>query len=294
MRYALLVGIDKYSYAPWNLFGCKNDVMDMYKLLADVYKFPLDNIRVVVDERATKEGILSRLEWLVSSMSEGSVGVFYYSGHGTRIRDRDGDESLLDYMDECLVPHDAYPDNFLIDDEIADVLSKLNPAASLYVIFDCCYSGTATRSPVLASSAFVELSEEVDISDYAIRYIEPPVDIALRSYGRFLPVKKLWNYIVNLVSGDNEKSVDVDSSLKHCYMSASSDDEVSLEVVINNKRRGVFTYNLCSILRSNSGMNIRMLHDEVKRKISMSGFKQTPQLESAPKFLDRPIFSPVV
>ena len=299
MKYALLVGIDKYAYSQWNLNGCKNDVLDMYHLLVDTYKFPQDNVRVVVDERATKQGILDRLEWLVRQGESGSVIVFYYSGHGTRIRDRDGDEDLFDYMDECLVPHDAYPDNFLLDDEIAELLAKLHPEASAYILFDCCNSGTATRSivptPELVGAAMIPDGVVISEQDSAIRYVDPPIDIALRSYGRFLPIKKFWDYLVSFVSSNrSDKNVTIDAELNHLFMSASKDEEVSLEVNIGGKRRGVFTYYLCKLLRESPYRIPKLLHDDLLKKVRMAGFAQTPQLEMEKKFEAFPLFSPVV
>ena len=63
---ALLVGINKYDPKLDNdLRGCVNDTEVMYGLLINKFKFDPANVRVLVDERATKKGILERLEWLL-------------------------------------------------------------------------------------------------------------------------------------------------------------------------------------------------------------------------------------
>ena len=98
---ALLVGINKYAAPGCNLSGCVNDVWDMYELLTKDFGFNPDNVRVVVDERATFKNILERLQWLIKSSEAGDEAVYYHSGHGSQVRDRNGDE-LSDKLDECV------------------------------------------------------------------------------------------------------------------------------------------------------------------------------------------------
>jgi len=102
IKKALLVGINKYKpELNSDLKGCVNDVEKIREILINIYGFNPDNIRVLTDERAIKEAILDRLRWLVDDLAIGDEIVFDYSGHGSRIRDRDGDE-LEDHMDEIL------------------------------------------------------------------------------------------------------------------------------------------------------------------------------------------------
>ena len=65
--------------------------------------------------------------------------VVYFSGHGSQIKDRDGDED--DGNDECLV----FIDGLLPDDIIGSIL-KLHRNKSLTLIADCCHSGTVFDS----------------------------------------------------------------------------------------------------------------------------------------------------
>src|SRR5512133_2285422 len=102
---ALLVGINKYRLPGSALQGCLNDVTNMRHMLLTYFGFTVEEIRVVVDERATKNAIIERLEWLAEGARPGGRLVFHYSGHGSQIRDRHGDE-LKDRMDEILCPYD--------------------------------------------------------------------------------------------------------------------------------------------------------------------------------------------
>jgi len=98
---ALVVGINKYQMSGNDLSGCVNDAEDVYELLVNEYGFERDNVRLLTDERATKENIKSRLTWLVAETKKDDTAVYYHSGHGTQVRDRNSDE-LDDCLDECL------------------------------------------------------------------------------------------------------------------------------------------------------------------------------------------------
>jgi metacaspase-1 len=82
-RRALLVGIDDYPEEAHKLQGCVNDVYSMSAALQDC-GFEPEEIRICLNDRATAQGILSRLEWLVDDARGGDKLVFFYSGHGAR------------------------------------------------------------------------------------------------------------------------------------------------------------------------------------------------------------------
>jgi hypothetical protein len=51
--------------------------------------------------------------------------LFHFSGHGSQIRDRDGDE-LKDQLDEIICPHDMdWNGTYIVDDDLKAVFSKL-------------------------------------------------------------------------------------------------------------------------------------------------------------------------
>ena len=87
---ALIVGINDYQKIN-DLKGCLNDVQNMRDFLKDYKEFKIENIRVLTDGRATKQNIINRLNWLVEGSKSGDVLVFHFSGHGSQIRDRNGD-----------------------------------------------------------------------------------------------------------------------------------------------------------------------------------------------------------
>ena len=81
---ALLIGINDYPDPAQRLEGCINDVFTMSSVLQDC-GVPPGAIRTCLDDRATTEGILGRMKWLLDDPKPGDELVFYYSGHGARI-----------------------------------------------------------------------------------------------------------------------------------------------------------------------------------------------------------------
>jgi hypothetical protein len=151
-RRALLVGINAYPAPEDCLEGCVNDVYLMSSLLQESGYEPED-IRIVLDERATAAGIRTRLEWLLEGISEEDTQgedpverVFYYSGHGAQMPGY-GAGDRVDRMDETLVPHDFdwSPERALTDDAFHELYAQLPYGLRFLSVFDCCHSGGMTR-----------------------------------------------------------------------------------------------------------------------------------------------------
>lgn len=147
---SLFVGIN-YPGTKAELAGCVNDVTVMLKLLPDRLNFDVSNRRVLVDadlaryrDRAgppTKANIINGLKWLADGARPGDSLFWHYSGHGTSVKDKSGDEK--DGLDEALVPADYERAGMITDDEVYEVFLKHLPAGvRVTAINDCCHSGT--------------------------------------------------------------------------------------------------------------------------------------------------------
>lgn len=115
LKKALLVGINAYREMP--LRGCVNDVKDMQAVLRELYQFENENLRVLTDKEATRQGIIDGLNWLAEGGGEEAVRVFHYAGHGHYVPDEEGGDEP-DGADEALVPYDCARSGFLIDDHL--------------------------------------------------------------------------------------------------------------------------------------------------------------------------------
>jgi len=142
---ALLIGIGKYKNIN-NLSGPPKDVARVEQFLIGNWHFKKDEIAVLLDEKATRKGILRSIEqWLINSTRPGDRVVFYYSGHGGQVPDRNGDEK--DGLDETLTPYDVTPrgDNQITDDVFGALLRRMK-GRDVTVIIDSCFSGTISRA----------------------------------------------------------------------------------------------------------------------------------------------------
>lgn len=144
---ALLIGIGKYKMRGIDLPGIDKDV-NMMREVALTLGYKPNEIKVLLDEEATLENIRSTIDqWLVRGVGKDDHVLFYYSGHGTQIHDKDKDEA--DKADEVLVSHDAALgintlDNVFVDDMFNDMLAKID-SKNIFILIDACHSGTATR-----------------------------------------------------------------------------------------------------------------------------------------------------
>lgn len=96
----------------------------------------------------TKDNVGDALEAVIDACEEGDFFIYYYSGHGTQVPDKDGDEA--DGKDEalCLVDGDTGQigyDTVMIDDDFCDIVTTAlaeKPWLPSLIITDCCHSGT--------------------------------------------------------------------------------------------------------------------------------------------------------
>jgi len=138
---ALLIGIN-YSALSCKLHGCINDIVNMRSMLIDAYAYAPANIIMLRDDdprnMPTRANILSALAYLASQSGSLSEIVIHYSGHGSQVRDVNGDE--IDKLDEVVVPCDFPTAGFITDDVLFGLLQSFRCRTLLF--FDSCNSGS--------------------------------------------------------------------------------------------------------------------------------------------------------
>lgn len=149
-KYALLIGIN-YTGTSAQLNGCQNDVLKMKEVIKTHYGYKEENIIMMIDKPGfilpTASNIVRQFNLLYSKSVNGLIDEIYihYSGHGTSIIDRDGDET--DGNDECIVPLDYAKSGIITDDFIYSFLSAIKPVKKITWIFDSCNSASCTDLP---------------------------------------------------------------------------------------------------------------------------------------------------
>ena len=149
-RRALCIGIDEYPFLkPWEqLRGCVNDARLAADVLRTTFEFPAEQVRLLLNQEASREGILAAFDALVHETGEGDVVVVHYSGHGSWAWNDDG--GAEDGKDETIMPWDSgrgsHPNLDILDNEIHLFLVALTQRTPhVTFVFDSCHSGGITR-----------------------------------------------------------------------------------------------------------------------------------------------------
>ncbi len=150
---ALIIAVGDYRKVSPALPGTVQDATNMRAFAMSHLGFRRDEVKMLVDEEATRSNILDTAERvLIGDTRPGETVFLYFSGHGYQQFDQNNDEA--DRLDETLVPYDAFYDeqgtlqNMITDDEIAGLFSRLNGRRVLFVV-DACHAGTSDKFGVV-------------------------------------------------------------------------------------------------------------------------------------------------
>ncbi len=207
-RRALLVGIDTYPNLPKQpLQGCTTDVRNMRDALIRYAGFADEDIRVLLNEHATHDGIVAAFREHLVAKASGALVVFYFSGHGSATMDVNGDERAhagYDWWDETLIPYDSRngsgPEAVydITDDEFQALLFELyrTNVQHAAVLMDSCGSGVGISPFAEPGESYREL-----LPDWDLTRNSPAPNVPRFDNGMFerrfqsmmsLPVLKKW------------------------------------------------------------------------------------------------------
>lgn len=128
---ALLCGLN-YTGTPNELAGCINDMRTLEAMCIS------KGFSVKTLQEPNRQTILDEFKALLKSSKANDLLFFSYSGHGTDTVDRNNDE--LSGKDQMIVSADLQP---VADDELKALIMKhLHPQATLFAMFDSCFSGS--------------------------------------------------------------------------------------------------------------------------------------------------------
>ncbi|KXT04433.1 hypothetical protein AC578_3598 [Pseudocercospora eumusae] len=155
---SLLIGIN-YVGSDNELQGCHQDVDNMREFLTAM-GYPSDrNSQVILrdDQLTDPDGpmwpnghnMLAAMHWLVQD--PGTVNFLLYSGHGGQVEDTGGYRTSG--FDDTIVPYDFETNGQIPSGVLHNTLvTCLPPDSTLFVIFDCCHSGSAIELPYVYRS----------------------------------------------------------------------------------------------------------------------------------------------
>jgi len=183
---ALVLGVSDYMGTQSDLAGVKKDVPRIKKLFEDW------GFHVTVIQDAQSMDLESYLANYAKILGTEDSFIFYYSGHGYHVKDRNGDES--DGEDEALVLSDGRSNKLFIDDALFGYLNAIK--AKKMIILDSCHSGTAFKT-------FGDKPKPKSIHDNEVSGV-----IKTRAFRPQESKISGANYIVFAAAQDQEQSLD--------------------------------------------------------------------------------------
>ncbi|MBT8257957.1 MAG: caspase family protein [Bacteroidia bacterium] len=147
--YALLIGIGA------DLKASVEDANVIYNVLADktLCGYKEENIVLLTEEQATKQGILEGLDKMIDMTNDDSSVLIFYSGHGGRT-------PWNDKVIYWLQPNDHNEENKVYIDSV-DFRNKINQmkAKRMVILMDCCHAaGMTNRQDQVSSDSSLQTS----------------------------------------------------------------------------------------------------------------------------------------
>ncbi len=145
--YGLFVGISDYpdvvdsdgKVVSNDLKGPVNDVAKAKAVFTNSLGIDSKNITTLLNEQATDAKFISGLKSVLRKCKAGDTFVFYFSGHGTTVKSKDGSNNQIQAL--------VLQDYSLMKNEALGSLRKAVVAAGIKTVFilDSCYAGGMDR-----------------------------------------------------------------------------------------------------------------------------------------------------
>ena len=255
--FALLIGINNYhpDSKVRSLSGCHGDVTAMHKFLleccADQIKNPAQQIRVLLDDKATRKGVIDAFRSHLGQAGPEDAVLIFFAGHGAQNKTAEAFKPFsIDGMDEGWVLYDSrLPGSYdLADKELAWLLEGISKyCPHITFISDSCHSGSVSRDIVAA------------------RYVSG-LDTA----------RPLESYLEGAYVTPGAESKKIPTP-RHILLAACDKEEVAME---SFKSGGYFTSSLLNVLQSCKGrIDYRNLFLQISSAIRSLTQLQHPQAE---------------
>ncbi|KIW84171.1 hypothetical protein Z517_03420 [Fonsecaea pedrosoi CBS 271.37] len=265
-RKALLIGIN-YLGSQHQLQGCIDDVANVAEFLASrgFSSHPADMVVLTDDARRndprgpyfpTAHNILAAMRWLVSE--PGCMCFLHYSGHGGQVPDEDQGRSGFA---DTIVPVDFERTGQIQSSMLHRVLvSALHPSSTLFILFDCCHSGSAVELPFVYRTdgdGNVNLMDNLKVGAELIGEASHLIrgDFAFDSAGEarhlLAGATSFFRGLKHQYDGDYDEGLhavgefeeDWGPENKSVFMfSGCKDEQTSADAFINGRHVGMFTF----------------------------------------------------
>lgn len=141
-KWALVVGISQFQDSSMNLQYPAKDATDFYNYLINEAHFAKDHVRLLLNEKATRENVLSQVgdRWLPRVVAPDDLVVIYISSHGS--------PSSMDVVGaNYIVAHNTDREQLYATgipmNEFAQMIQQRVHTDRVVLILDACHSGAA-------------------------------------------------------------------------------------------------------------------------------------------------------
>jgi len=145
----VVCGIDYANCAPpWGGPGRTLDTRPAFEMMIALAKqCNATTVKSLWNQQVTKDAVIEAIEEVGEKCGPGDHFIFYYTGHGDRIVDDDGDEEEGKDEAMCFLGPDGQPEPrdevWMRDDDLAETITgAVPPEAKILVLADCCHSGS--------------------------------------------------------------------------------------------------------------------------------------------------------
>jgi metacaspase-1 len=267
---ALCIGINNYPGTDSDLSGCINDVNDWAKVFTQ-HGF---TVKKLTDKDATKKNILGGIKSMIDAAEKGDSVLLQYSGHGTYVPDKNGDET--DGTDECLCPYDLYTNGPITDDELSDLFTAKKNGVKLVFFSDSCHSGTVSRFAPISTPP---TTNGAKAPARKVRFLPP---------ANFLSAKD----INKLGSLRTFRTATPPGRYGSLLISGCQDVEYSYDAWFNNRPNGAFTFvALATLAKLKAGATYQDWFKAIRKVLPSQQYPQSPNFYGSATMKNWKIFS---
>jgi tetratricopeptide (TPR) repeat protein len=144
-KWALVIGVSKFKDPSMNLRYSDKDALAFYDYLVKDAHFQPDHVRLLLNDKATRENIMSQIgdKWLVRVTGPDDLVVIYFSGHGSpSTADQKGVNYLVAYNTD---KNSLFSTGINLKEFAGLVKDRVN-SERVVMVMDACHSGAASAT----------------------------------------------------------------------------------------------------------------------------------------------------
>lgn len=158
--HALVISVSRYRHL--SPLRPTRDAADIAAALADpeLCGYPPQNVRLLLEEEATRDAVLAEIDAFAARTREGSTGFLYFSGHAGHVAPGGATSTVplsayyLLTVDSNNKPRDLLATTAISAEELTARCAAI-PAGKLTIVLDCCRAAALTEAELPMPPAYL-------------------------------------------------------------------------------------------------------------------------------------------